>query len=76
MVQTYPNLKMSDRNTWNIITVTRNNHELGSLHAIRQCFEFWELEMEKWGCNGLGETLEDGKSEYLHLFPDLLRSSR
>ena len=29
----------------------------GNLHELRQCFELWEQEVEKWGCNGLGEGL-------------------
>ena len=75
LVQAHPNLTMFSRNIWELVSVTRNNEELGSLQEIRQCFELWEREMEKWGCNGLGEQLSDGNCGHLHLFPDLLRSS-
>ena len=44
---------------WDIVTVTRNGQDLGNLYEIRQCLELWEQEMEKWGCNGLGEKLGD-----------------
>ena len=75
LVQAHPNLTMLFRNKRELVSVTRNNEELGSLQEIRQCFELWEREMEKWGCNGLGEQLSDGNCGHLHLFPDLLRSS-
>ena len=76
LVQAHPNLKMFHRNIWELVSVTRNNEELGSLQEMRQCFELWEREMEKWGCNGLGEQLSDGNCECLHQFPEILRSSR
>ena len=57
MAQVCPNLKITSRNTWDSIIVTRNDQELGNLHELRQCFELWEQEIEKWGCNGLGEGL-------------------
>ena len=59
LVRAHPNLERSSRNTWDIIQVTRNNQELGSLYLLRQCLQLWEDEMEKWGCNGLGEELGD-----------------
>ena len=60
MVQSQGNLlRSSYRNTWDFINVTRDNQELGSLFLLRQCLELWENEMQKWGCNGLGETLSD-----------------
>ncbi len=62
MVQAYPHLQIFTHQPWAVITVTRNNQDLGTLHMIRQCLELWELEMEKWGCNGSGERLgEDFK---------------
>ena len=57
MVRAQPNLERSSRNTWDIIHVTRNNQELGTLHLFRQCLQLWEDEMEKSGCSGLGEEL-------------------
>ena len=57
MAQAHPNLKITSRNKWDSIIVTRSDQELGSLHELRQCFELWEREIEKWGCNGLGEEL-------------------
>ena len=76
MVQAHPTLTKFHRNIWELISVTRNNEELGSLQEVRQCFELWEREIEKWGCNGLCEQLSDGNCEYLHLFYDLLQSLR
>ena len=75
LVQAYPNLTMFFRNIRELVLATRNNEELGSLQEIRQCFELWERKIEKRGYNGLGEQLSDGDCKYLHLFPDLLRSS-
>ena len=57
MAQVSPNLKITSHNTWDSIIVTRNDQELGNLHELRQCSELWEQEIEKWGCNGLGEGL-------------------
>lgn len=57
MVRAHPELETSTRNTWDTINVTRNAYGLGSLSLLRQCFQLWEDEMEKWGCNGLGEEL-------------------
>ena len=57
MAQAYPNLKITSRNTWDPVIVTRNDQELGNLHELRQYFEPWEQEIEKWGCSGLGEGL-------------------
>lgn len=76
LVQAHPNLTISSINVWELVSVTRDDKDLGSLQEIRQCFELWESEMEKWGCNGLGEQLSQGKREYSHLFSDLLRSLR
>lgn len=59
MVRAHSGVNRSFRNTWDIISVTRNNQELGSLHLCRQCLQLWEDEMEKWGCNGLGESVGD-----------------
>lgn len=59
MVQTKGDLDTSSRNIWDAISVRRANEELGSLFLLRQCLELWENEMEKWGCDGLGERLGD-----------------
>lgn len=59
MARAYPTLETSFRHTWETVNVTRNAHGLGSLFLLRQCFQLWEDEMEKWGCNGLGEALGD-----------------
>ena len=52
-----PSVKVTDRYNWEKISVTRGNQELGSLTLLRQCLQLWEDEMEKWGCDGLGEEL-------------------
>ena len=59
MVHAHSNLRPSSRMTWDTINVTRNNQNLGSLYLVRQCLQLWESEIEKWGCNGLGEELGD-----------------
>ena len=59
MFKTKGNVETSSGNIWDVISVTRGNEELGSLFLLRQCLELWENEMEKWGCNGLGERLGD-----------------
>ena len=59
MVQAHSGVDRSFRNTWDIISVTRKNQELANLHLCRQCLPLWEDEMEKWGCNGLGERVGD-----------------
>lgn len=59
MVRFHPGLASSSRKTWDTIYVTRNGQELGNLYLLRQCLQLWEDEMEKWGCNGLGEELGD-----------------
>lgn len=65
----HPNVKITPQNTWDSIVVVRNGQQLGTLQEVRQCFQLWENEMEKWGCNGLGEQLPDRNGQYLHLFP-------
>lgn len=67
MVQVHSNLNGSSRKTWDKIFVTRKNQELGSLYLIRQCFQLWEDEIKKWGCNGLGEDLDEKLLVFLHL---------
>ena len=57
LIRTHPNLDIAFRTTCDTIYVTRNGQELGSLYLLRQCFQLWEDEMDKWGCNGLGEEL-------------------
>ena len=44
---------------WDAISVIGGNEELGSLFLLRHCLELWESQMEKWGCDGLGERLGD-----------------
>ena len=39
-------LRSSPRYTWDVINVTRDNQELGSLYLLRQCLELWENEMK------------------------------
>lgn len=72
----HPNVKITPRNTWDSIVVVRNGQQLGTLQEVRQCFQLWEDEMEKWGCNGLGEQLPDRNGQYLHLFPHPLQNLR
>lgn len=67
MVRHHRNLKASSRKTWDTISVTRNNRDLGSLYLVRQCLELWENELEKWGCNGLGEDVGDKWLVYAHM---------
>ena len=57
MRKLHPTMKVSERLVWDNISVTRGDQELGSLYMLRQCLQLWEDEMEKWGCNGLGEEL-------------------
>ena len=52
-----PSMKITDRHNWDKISVARGGQQLGSLYLLRQCLQLWEDEMEKWGCNGLGEKL-------------------
>lgn len=59
MIRVFPNMEKSYRDLWDTIKVTRNGHDLGSLGEFRQCLELWEQEMAMWGCNGLGEKLDD-----------------
>lgn len=59
MVHAHSNLTRSFRMTWDVINVTRNDQNLGSLYLVRQCLQLWESEIEKWGCKGLGEELGD-----------------
>ena len=59
MIRVHSSLSKSPKNTWDAISVKRNNEELGNLYLFRQCLQLWESEMEKWGCNGLGEKLGD-----------------
>ncbi len=68
LVRTYSHIKIPKHPSWDTVTVTRNDQNLGTLHDLRQCLELWELEMEKWGCNGLGEELGDKlpNSQYAH----------
>lgn len=68
MRRTHSNLKTSSHHMWDSINVTRDNQELGSLGLLRQCLELWECEMEKWGCNGLGEKLDDKLLVHAHIF--------
>ena len=62
MVRNNSSLRVSSRKTWDTVSVRRNGHDLGSLYLIRQCLQLWEMEIEKWGCNGLGEELGDSMS--------------
>ena len=59
MVKAHNSLDSSSRKTWDAVYVTRNTQELGNLYLFRQCLELYENELEKWGCNGLGEEVED-----------------
>lgn len=59
MIRTKGDLEISCRYTSEAINVTRDNQELSSLFLLRQCLELWKNEMKKWGCNGLGEKLDD-----------------
>ena len=59
MVRNNSSLRVSSRKTWDTVSVRRNGQDLGSLYLIRQCLQLWEMEIEKWGCNGLGEELGD-----------------
>ena len=59
MVKAHNSLGSSSRRTWDAVYVTRNSQELGNLYLFRQCLELYENELEKWGCNGLGEEVED-----------------
>lgn len=59
MVRNHSSLRVSSRGTWDTVSVRRNGQDLGSLYLIRQCLQLWEMEIEKWGCNGLGEELGD-----------------
>ena len=59
MVRNHSSLRVSSRKTWDTISVRRNGQDLGSLYLVRQCLQLWEMEIEKWGCNGLGEDLGD-----------------
>ena len=68
MVQSQGDLvESSSRYTWDAIKVTRDGQELGSLFLLRQCLELWENEMKKWGCNGLGEKLDDKLLVFAHM---------
>ena len=59
MARNHSSLRVSSRKTWDTVSVGRNGQDLGSLYLIRQCLQLWEMEIEKWGCNGLGEELSD-----------------
>ncbi|CAD6585648.1 MAG: accessory factor associated with RNA polymerase II [Alectoria sarmentosa] len=65
MVKAHNSLDSSCRKTWDAVYVTRNTQELGNLYLFRQCLELYEKELEKWGCNGLGEEVEDRLSRAL-----------
>ena len=67
MVRNHSGLRVSSRGTWDTVSVWRNGQDLGSLFLIRQCLQLWEMEIEKWGCNGLDEELGDSMLVSAHM---------